>query len=171
MEDYITSRNSYGRLITPDIKLHRKWFKEMVRLIGINVIYKPVSEPNKQYSINGEAVTNYLSPMLVGCIFDEHPTQQTTKRLGWNSEMQEDASIIHLPYDLEGLQKDCLVIVPSGIDETKGRVFRIVKISNIMIYPASYSCMIVPEYEDTFEHSQLTHPTDTFNLLNEEEED
>ena len=32
--------NRYGRLITPDIKLHRKWFDEMVRLIGIQVVYR-----------------------------------------------------------------------------------------------------------------------------------
>lgn len=171
MEDkYLTSRNSYGVLITPDIKLHRKWFKELTRLIGINVIYKPVSEPNKQYNINGEAITDYLSPVLVGCIFEEHPKQQTTKKLGWNAELQEDASIIHLPYDLKGLQKDCLVIVPSGIDNTQGRVFRIVRISNIMIYPASFACEIVPEYANNFDESQLTHPKDTFNLLNEEED-
>ena len=169
MDDkYITSRNSYGRLITPDIKLHRKWFKEMVRLIGINVVFKAPN--NKVYTTQGEARGDYLAPVLVGCIFEEHPTQQTTKKLGWNAELQEDASIIHLPYDLEGLQKDALVIVPSGIDGTEGRVFRIVRMSNIMIYPASFACEIVPEYEDTFDKSQLTHAKDNFNLLNEEED-
>ena len=29
--------NRYGRLITPDIKLHRKWFDEMVRLVSPSV--------------------------------------------------------------------------------------------------------------------------------------
>ena len=169
MDDkYITSRNSYGRLITPDIKLHRKWFKEMVRLIGINVVFKAPN--NKVYTTQGEARGDYLAPVLVGCIFEEHPTQQTTKKLGWNAELQEDASIIHLPYDLEGLQKDALVIVPSGIDGTEGRVFRIVRMSNIMIYPASFACEIVPVYASTFEDSQLNHARDTFNLLNEEED-
>jgi len=169
MEDYVTSRNSYGRLITPDIKLHRKWFKEMVRLIGVNVIFKAPTI-DKRYNTQGELVSKYLSPKLVGCIFDEHPDQKTTKRLGWNSEMQEDASIIHLPYDLEGLEVGALVIVPSGIDDTKGRVFRIVEISNIMIYPASFACKLIPEYKDNFEQSQFTHERDTFNLLNEEED-
>ena len=170
MDDkYITSRDSYGRLITPDIKLHRKWFKEMVRLMGINVIFKAPTV-DKRYNTQGEEVSKYLAPVLVGCIFDEHPTQQTTKKLGWNAELQEDVSIIHLPYDLEGLEKDALVIVPSGIDGTQGRVFRIVRISNIMIYPASFACEIVPEWGDTFEKSQFTHEKDTFNLLNEEED-
>lgn len=30
----------YGKLLTPDIKLHRKYFDEMVKLLGIQVIYR-----------------------------------------------------------------------------------------------------------------------------------
>ena len=169
MEDYITSRNSYGKLLNPDAKLHRKWFKEMTKLIGINVIYKALIEENKVYNINGELVTDPLPPILVGCIFDEHPNQYTTKKLGWNAEMQEDASIIHVPYDLPGIQIGAQFIIPSGIDNSIGRVFKVVKMSNIMIYPASIACQIVPEYKDDFEHSQLSHVDSNFNLLNEEE--
>ena len=58
--------------------------------------------------------------------------------------------IISVPYDLEGLQQGALFIVPSGLDDGKGRVFRCTKLSNIMVYPASVSCEIVPEYENTF---------------------
>ena len=32
--------NKYGLLLNKDIKLHRQWFKEMTKLIGINVIYR-----------------------------------------------------------------------------------------------------------------------------------
>lgn len=168
-EEYITSRNSYGQLLTPDIKLHRKWFKEMVRLIGINVIFKAPTL-DKQYNTQGEMVSKYHSPIVVGCIFEEHPTQKTTKRLGWNSEQIENSSLIHLPFDLEGLEKGALVIVPSGIDNTQGRVFRIASISNIMIYPASFACEIVPEWETNYDRTQLTHEKDTFNLLSGEED-
>lgn len=168
-DEYVTSRNSYGRLLTPDIKLHRKWFKEMVRLIGINCIYKAPITSTKHYTQNGELVSDYAPSQLVGCIFEEHPSQKTTRKLGWNSERQEEASIIHVPYDLENLQQGALFIVPSGFDNTKGRVFRVVDISGIMIYPASLPCKIVPEYVDNFDNSQLSHSQDTFNLLNEEE--
>ncbi len=168
-ENYITSRDSYGKLLTPDIKLHRQWFKEMVRLMGVNCLYKTPINQNKQYTTQGELISSYSSPKVVGCIFEEHPTQKTTKLLGWNSERQEDASVIHVPYDLENLQQGALFIVPSGFDNTKGRVFRVVDISGIMIYPASVACKIVPEYIDNFDRSQLSHSQDTFNLLVEED--
>ena len=42
--------------------------------------------------------------------------------------------------------------------------------SNIMIYPSSITCQLVPEYEDTFNSSQYNYKHSSFNLLNEEEE-
>ena len=168
--DYVTSEASYGLLLNQNIKLYREWFKEFTRLYGINVYFKSPVQPTKQYNTQGELETKYNSPILVGCIFEEHPSQQTTKKLGWNAEMAEDASLIHLPYDLEGLQVGALVIVPSAFDNTVGRVFRITKLSATMIYPSSIVCEIVPEYEDNFEKSQHSHLQDTFNLLNEEDE-
>ena len=167
-EEYRTSRDSYGLLLTPDIKLHRKWFKEFTRLNGINVIYKAPVE-DKQYLQPGEIFTHYLSPQVVGCIFEEHPNQQTTRKLGWVAELQENASIIHVPYDLENLQKGAQFIVPSGIDGSVGRVFKVVRMSNIMMYPASIACEIVPEYKDEFDASQMNHETNNFNLLKEED--
>lgn len=169
MEEYKTSRDSYGILITPDIKLHRTWFKEMVRLIGVNVIYKAPITSTKEYNNVGEIISKYHDPKLVGCIFEEHPNQKTTRKLGWNSERQEDFSIIHVPYDLEGLQQGALFIIPSGLDDGKGRVFRLVDMSTIMIYPASIPCKLVPEFENNFDQSQMSHSKDTFNLLKEEE--
>ena len=172
MDDkYITSRDSYGILINPDALLHRKWFKEFVRLQGINVLYKyPLK--NATYKQVGEFVADYSSPQLVGCMFEEHPSQRTTKRLGWVHELSDEASIIHLPYDTENLQEGALVIVPSAFDNTQGRVFRITKMSSVsMIYPWAISCEIVPELKNNFDKSQLSHKKDTFNLLNEEEDE
>ena len=87
------------------------------------------------------------------------------------TELQEDASIIHVPYDLHDIQQGALFILPSAIDNAKGRLFRVVKLSTIMIYPASISCMIVPEYEDTFSINQFEHKHTNFNLLSDEEDD
>lgn len=140
----------------------------MTRLLGIQVIYR-APKPDKHYTTYTEIDSNYEPSRMIGCIFEEHPEQQTLKRLGWMSELQEDASIIHVPYDLEGLQQGALFIIPSGLDNSKGRLFRVVKISNIMVYPASFACQIVPEYEDTFSNSQLQFKHSSFNLLSEEE--
>lgn len=160
----------YGLLLNDNIKLHRSYFNEMVKLLGIQVIYR-ATLPDKHYTTYAEIESNYAQPMLVGCIFDEHPTQQTLKKMGWVAELQQNSSIIHVPYDLPNLQQGCLFIVPSGIDNAKGRLFRVVSMSNSIVYPASVSCEIVPEYEDTFipeTNYDYTHSTD--NLISEEQD-
>lgn len=159
----------YGLLLNQDILLHREYFKEMTRLIGINVIYRS-PKTNKHYDGYGELDSFYNEPELVGCIFEEHPNQKTLKKLGWVSELEDNASVIHVPYDLENIQQGALFIIPSGIDHAKGRVFRVTKLSNIMIYPASISCEICPEYENTFSKANLEHEHTDFNLLNDEKD-
>lgn len=159
--------SNYGILLNTDIKLHRQWFIEMCNLIGIKVIFR-APLPNKTYNGYGELNSFFNLPKLVGCIFEEHPSQQTMKKLGWVSELQESSSIIHVPYDLEGLQQGALFIIPSGIDNAVGRLFRVVKLTNSIIYPASIVCEIVPEFESEFEQSNLTYKHSNFNLLNED---
>ena len=141
----------------------------MTALIGIKVVYR-APRPDKHYTTYSEIKANYFDPIVVGCIFDEHPTQQTLKKIGWVSELQESASIIHVPYDLPKLQQGALFIIPSGIDCATGRLFRVGKLTNGIIYPASMTCEIVPEYENTFENNQMDYTKTDFNLLNNEEE-
>lgn len=141
----------------------------MTGLIGINVIYR-APQSGKTYTTYAEIDSNYQKPEAVGCIFEEHPEQATLKKLGWVAELQENASIIHVPYDLHDIQQGALFTVPGGIDGSKGRLFRVVKLSNIMVYPASMSCQIVPEYEDTYSHQQSEFKHSSFNLLNDEED-
>lgn len=165
------NQSPFGMLLNKDIKLHRQYFKEMCKLIGINVIFKSPIDETKRYDSYGELDTHYTQGVVVGCIFQEHPDQKTLKKMGWVSELQENSSIIHLPFDLEGLQQGALVVVPSGIDNKEGRLFRIINISNRMIYPASYACEIAPEYENTFERAELDHKHSDFNLLRDDEEE
>ena len=122
----------YGVLLNKDIKLHRQYFNEMCKLLGISVIYRSLQDGCK-WTNYGEEDANYNPPILLGCIFNDHPDQSTLKKMGWVSELQENASIIHVPYDTPGLQVGCLFIVPSGIDDGKGRLFSCVKLSNINI--------------------------------------
>jgi hypothetical protein len=160
--------NKYGILLNGDIKLQRHYFKEMCKLIGINVIYR-APKPGKSYTTYAEIKSNYEEPILMGCIFDEHPTQQTLKKMGWVSELQEGSSIIHIPYDTPNIQQGSLFTLPSGLDDGKGRLFRAVTISNIMVYPTSIACEIVPEYENTYQESQNDFKNSSFNLLREED--
>ena len=133
--------NQYGLLLNQDAKLHRKWFEEMVSLLGIMVKYRA---PVMDYTLHGEM-----------------------KPLRYEAELVESAALIHMPYDLKGLQIGGLVEVPSGYDNTQSRLFRITKMSGIMVYPASITCEIVPEYIDTAQRSEIEDfHMSNFNLLN-----
>ena len=151
-----------------NIKLHRQYFSEMVKLLGIQVLYRAPRE-SKTYNGYGELDSFYYEPIKVGCIFNEHPPQKTMRKLGWNSELDENLSIISVPYDLPQLQVGALFIIPSGIDNAIGRVFRVIKMSTIAVYPSSITCEIGPVIENTFETSQFDYKNSNFNLLSEEE--
>ena len=98
-----------------DIKLHRQYFEQMLKMIGIKVLhYAPL--PGKRYSTYAELKTNYEEPVVTGCIFNEHPDQKTMKKLGWNSERTESISAISVPYDLPNVQAGSLFALPGGID-------------------------------------------------------
>ena len=154
-----------------DIKLHRTYFTEMTTLMGIQVLYRPIKPEGKNYTQYGELDSLYDAPLQVGCIFEEHPTAKTMNKLGWNSELAEENSIIHVPYDLERLQKGNIFIIPSPIDNSIGRVFEVIEMSTTFVYPSSVACLIGPKYESTFERSQQDYSSSNFNLLAVEEGD
>ena len=166
--EIIQPENKYGILLSPDIKIYRNYFEEMVRLMGVQVVYY-APRPGKRYTTYDEVKDNYQQPEVIGVIFDEYPDQKSMKKLGWVAELQEGSSIIHVPYDLHDIQKDALFAIPSGLDNTKGRLFRVAQLTNKMIYPASIACEIVPEYENTLPVSKIADQTHyDFNLLRQE---
>lgn len=152
-----------------NLKLQRFYFEQMVRLIGINVIYRAPRDGSKEYNGYGELDSFYHEPKQVGCIFVEHPNQYTMKKLGWVAELNEEVSLIQVPYNLQGLQRGALFIIPSGLDDAKGRLFKVEDMATIAVTPAYITCKLAPVYESTFEDSQFTHETNNFNLLNEED--
>lgn len=159
--------SNYGLLINQDTKLHRQYFDEMSRLIGIKVIYR-APRKDKQYTTYAEVDSNYQEPLATYCIFNEHPDQKTLKKMGWVSELQDNASLIHVRYDLPDIQQGALFIVPSGLDNAKGRLFRVTQLSNSMIYPASITCEIVPEYIDTMDKSLSDHEDNSINIISQD---
>lgn len=167
------SRNDYGLLINPDTKLHRKWFAEMVKLHGIYCQYK-APRNGKEFDHHGEldVDTNYYPVETVRVIFEQYPDQKSLRKAGWVAELQEGSSVIHVPYDLPHLEVGALFIIPAGIDSAKPRTFRVITMSNIMIYPASIACEIALEYESTEEKSQLVDFSgQNFTMLKDNEED
>lgn len=138
----------YGVLLNKDIKLHRMWFRQMTSLIGVNVLYRAPLPGKKVFDRYGDLVADYEKGYMVGCIFNDHPDQKTMKMLGWDAELQEGTAIIHVPYDLKNLQRGCLFELPSGLDNGKRRVFRVIDMQNSMIYPSSIACELAPEFKD-----------------------
>ena len=162
--------NKYGLLLQSSIKLHRQYFGEMVKLLGIQAIYR-APKKDKHWTSFTEIESNYQCPELVGCIFEEHPTQKTIKKLGWDSELQTEASLISVPYDLHDIQTGALFIIPTGLDNAKGRLFRVTELSVGIVYPASVTCKIVPEWGDGYTPTQSNFKHTSFNLLTEENSD
>lgn len=160
------NRTDYGLLINKDIKLHRAWFKQFTALQGINCKYQAPAD-NKENDSYGDLATSYKPAVTVGCIFDEHPNQKSLKKAGWVAELQEGSSLIHVPYDLPGLQVGALFEIPSGLDNGIGRLFRVISMSNIMIYPASIACEIALEYTSNDEQHLITkaHELEDMPLL------
>lgn len=151
-----------------DISLHRTYFDEMVRLLGVRVIYRAPRE-NMSYNGYGELDNFFYEPILTGCIFEEHPSQKSMKKLGWISELSTESSLIHVPYDLPRIAAGALFIIPSALDNAEGRVFRVNQLSTSMIYPASITCEIVPEYKNNCTQSNIEDFSQSnFNLLFDE---
>jgi hypothetical protein len=71
--------DDYGMLLNKDIKLHRTWFKQMTKLIGITCIYKAPIEGAKMFDTYGDLKAQYKEGVAVCCIFQEHPDQKTLK--------------------------------------------------------------------------------------------
>lgn len=161
----------YGLLLNPDIKLHRLYFKQMTKLLGINCkFYAPL--PGEEHDIHGDLRAHYAPPEVVGCIFNDHLDQKTLKKLGWVAELQENAAIIHVPYDLKGLEEGALFEIPSGLDGGKSRTFRVIAMQTSMVYPASIACELALEYQDTETLSSTENFENTnFNVLVDYSED
>lgn len=158
-------KNDVGVLLNQNnIKLTRLYFKQTCKLIGIRVIYRAPME-NKTWDGFGELDGSFYPPEVVGCLFTEHPNQKTVKKMGWVAELQENSSIIEVPYDLKNLQIGALFIVPSGLDDARGRVFKVISLESIGVYPASILCEIAPVYENIFDRSQIQHEDNDTNLL------
>lgn len=156
-----------GLLLNPNnIKLQRAYFKQMCSLLGVRALYRAPRDSSKTYNGYGELDTFYKEPISVMCIFDEHPSQKSMKKLGWNAELQENPIVIHVPYDLEGVQAGALFTLPPGIDGAEPRTFRVIQLSNIAVYPCSIACELALEWRNDLPQSDTTdYRHSNFNLL------
>lgn len=151
-----------GLLTTEDITMFQEWFKEMVKLRGISVIYRyPV---NEEVSIHSEIKANFSEPINLDIIFEEVPQVKTLKRIGWVSEDPNDKPYIAmLPIDTPYLQTKSRILIPPIGQAIPGRWFEVTSIHSILEYPACYTCTLAPVFESKSE--KLDHSETNYNYI------
>lgn len=157
--------NKTGLLLNEkNIKLHRTYFNQMVKLLGIQVEYR-APRSDKHYDNYGELETSYYEPITIGCIFNDHKDQRTMRKLGWNAELDDSTSLITVSYDTPNIQVGALFSIPSGIDNAPNRLFRVIKMSVGAIYPATITCEIAPIYNNIFDKRSIDYKNNDMNHL------
>lgn len=168
MNDYNNLiQNKTGILLNEqNIKLQRLYFKQMLELRGITVLFRAPRETLKQYNSYGELDARYYPPVRLKAIYDEHPVQRTMKKLGWDAQLSDNTTLIHVPYNLEGVQAGALFIIPSGLDNAPPATFRVARMSSIAVFPAAITCELVPEWENTMQAAEVVDfSKSNFNVL------
>ena len=67
-----------GLLNRDDARIHRAYFEEMTKLIGIQVLYQYVIK--QELTIHSEDNSTLSQPMQLDILFDENPSQKTLNR-------------------------------------------------------------------------------------------
>ena len=76
------NNSNFGVLLNAkNIKLNRYYFDQMAKLIGVKLIYR-APKAGKDYTTYGEIDTMFEQPVAVWGVYEEHPTQQTMRKLG-----------------------------------------------------------------------------------------
>lgn len=165
--------NNYTGLLLDkeNLMLFREWFQQATDMLGIKALYRAPREEAKQYDLHGELDAKYYEPIPVNCFYQENVNQQTAKLMGWNHELNKGATLIVVPYELKKLQQGGLFVLPSAIDNSEGRVFKVLRMEVSPVYPSEVICELGPMFKSELESSQVKDfSKSNFNLLNEEEE-
>ena len=144
-----------GLLNRQDARIFRRYFSEMVKLIGQSVGYQYVVE--QKYTIHSEDNSILSAPIRIDILFDENPQIDTLNRLGWVSELNEQKPIvINMPYNTPNLTVNARVIIESVDGIERPRVFRITKIVSDLEFPDAYTCALVPVFDQYKQKNQYT---------------
>lgn len=149
-------------IIQNDAKIFRKYANEALDAYGIPSAYFQL-KPGKTYKSAGELSGCYYDPIRTKIIFDQVPSLRTLKKIGWVTEFDTQQPIVHVKYDLPGLEVGCLFNVKDPFSKTKGRLFRITKMSAGILYPALITCQIVAVLGD--EPEETVNPYDGLDSI------
>ena len=144
-----------GLLVQDDSRIFRRYFREMVKLIGIRVSYQFVIK--REMTLHSEDNSKLSQPIELDILFDENPNIDTLNRLGWLSELNDQKPIIiNVPYNTPNLSVGARISIESIDGTPRPRMFQITKIQSDLEFPDAYTCAIVPvfdQYEQTNDYS------------------
>lgn len=144
-----------GMLIRDSALLQRKYFKEMVKLVGCSAAYQWVTDKN--FTIHSEKNFKFSDPVRINLILDENPTIETLNTYGWLSELGDTLPIIaHLPYDIPNLIVGCRITLATTKGTNRPRIFDITKIGSNLEYPDSYTVALAPVLDQFSQRNQYT---------------
>lgn len=144
-----------GLLNRKDSTLHRGYFNEMCKLIGQSVGYQYVTD--QQLTIHSEDNSKYSMPIRIDILFDENPSTTTLNKMGWISEIGDQKPIVAtMPYDTPNLTVNSRITVESVDGVARPRVFRVTKIVADLEYPDSFTCALVPVFDQIPQRNQYT---------------
>lgn len=144
-----------GLLNRQDSTIFRRYFNEMVKLIGQSVGYQYVVE--KEMTIHSEDNSKLSMPIRIDVLFDENPTVDTLNTLGWTSELNtQQPIVVNLPYNTPQLTVNARITIESVDGVSRPRVFKITKIASDLEFPDAYTCALVPVFDQYVQRNQYT---------------
>lgn len=144
-------------IIQDDARIFKFYAKEALEMYGIPSEYYQC-KPGRTFTTLGELKACYYDPVRTKVIFDQAPQVRTLKKLGWVTELDAQQPIVHVMFDLPGLEVGCLFNIKDPLTIDSGRMFRITKMSTGILYPATVTCQIVAIMGDEIE--ETTNPYD-----------
>lgn len=133
-----------GILFQNDLEIQRYYFDESLEFYGIDALYYQVNDASQHYTVAGELTSKYHDPIAIKLIYDQVPKIGTLKKLGWVTELNQDAQpIIHISFDTPGIQVGALFKIQDPLNPLSGRMFRATKMTTGIIYPVAVTVQIV----------------------------
>ena len=130
-------------ILQNDLTIYRQWASEELDLYGVSAEYYQL-KPNHSWTVAGELAANYFDPRPIKLFFDQVPKISTLKKLGWVTELDQQASLVNILFTTPGIAVGCLFNIKDPLTPDSGRLFRVTKLQTGILYPSYVTCQIVP---------------------------
>ncbi len=144
-------------ILQNDLTALRYQMQEVLDMYGIQAKYYQI-KPGHTFTVAGELSANYFDPIDCRVLFDQVPKVSTLKKLGWVTELDQAASLIHISFDTPGISHGAVFEIKDPLASDSGKLFRVTKLQTGILYPTFVTCQIVPVVGS--EPSQTLKPYD-----------